>query len=60
MISSIHAAIGRSRTVMVAFLVIIGAGVLSYRALPKQAEPDVPFPMIFVQMFLEGSSPEDA
>lgn len=45
---------------MVAFMVIIGAGILSYRALPKQAEPDVPFPMIFVQMFLEGSSPEDA
>ncbi len=60
MISAINAAINRSRTVMVAFLVIIGAGVLSYRALPKQAEPDVPFPMIFVQLFLEGSSPEDA
>ena len=60
MISAINAAIGRSRTVLVAFLVIIFAGVMSYRALPKQAEPDVPFPMIFVQMFLEGSSPEDA
>ena len=60
MISIINAAIDRSRTVFVAFLVIIGAGVLSYNALPKQAEPDVPFPMIFVQLFLEGSSPEDA
>ncbi|MFQ5609325.1 MAG: efflux RND transporter permease subunit, partial [Woeseiaceae bacterium] len=60
MISAINAAIGRSRTVMVAFAVIIAAGVLSYRALPKQAEPDVPFPLIFVQLFLEGSSPEDA
>jgi multidrug efflux pump len=60
MISAINAAIDRSRTVLVAFLVIIGAGVLSYQALPKQAEPDVPFPMIFVQLFLEGSSPEDA
>jgi multidrug efflux pump len=59
MISAINAAIGRSRTVTVAFLVIIGAGVISYNALPKQAEPDVQFPMIFVQMFLEGGSPED-
>ncbi len=60
MINAINAAIGRSRTVMVAFLVIIGAGIISYQALPKQAEPDIQFPMIFVQMFLEGSSPEDA
>jgi len=59
MLSAINAAIGRSRTVMVAFLVIVGAGVFSYRALPKQAEPDVSFPLIFVQIFLEGSSPED-
>ncbi len=59
MIPAINAAIGRSRTVMVAFLVIIAAGIVSYRALPKQAEPDVQFPMIFIQMFLEGGSPED-
>jgi len=60
MISAINAAISRSRTVTVAFLVIIGAGIFSYRALPKQAEPDVQFPLIFIQIFLEGSSPEDA
>ena len=59
MISAINAAIGRGRTVMVAFLVIIGAGIFSYGALPKQAEPDITFPLIFIQIFLEGSSPED-
>jgi len=58
-ISAINAAIGRGRTVMVAFLVIIGAGIYSYGALPKQAEPDITFPLIFIQIFLEGSSPED-
>ena len=59
MIPAINAAIGRSRTVMVAFLVIIAAGIVSYRVLPKQAEPEIQFPMIFIQMFLEGGSPED-
>ena len=55
----IQAVIGRSRTVIVAYLVIILAGVLSYISLPKQAEPDISFPLVFVQLFLEGASPED-
>jgi multidrug efflux pump len=57
---AIGAVINRSRTVMVAFLVIVGAGIVSYNALPKLAEPEVAFPLVFVQLFLEGVSPEDA
>ena len=57
--NAIQAVIGRSRTVIVAYIVIIIAGVLSYISLPKQAEPDISFPLVFVQMFLEGASPED-
>jgi len=58
--STIGAVIDRSRTVLVAFMVVIGAGIVSYNALPKLAEPEVAFPLVFVQLFLEGVSPEDA
>ena len=58
--SAIDAAISRSRTILVAFVVLVGAGITSYQMLPKEMEPDVAFPYIFVEMFLEGVSPEDA
>ncbi len=60
MTSVIDAVIGRSRTMTIAFIAIIIAGVASYFAIPKEAEPDVSFPYVFVQIFLEGVSPEDA
>ncbi|MDJ0927081.1 MAG: efflux RND transporter permease subunit [Gammaproteobacteria bacterium] len=60
MMSVIDAAIGRSRTIIIAFLVIVIAGVASYRSMPKENEPDIAFPYINVQVFLEGVSPEDS
>jgi multidrug efflux pump len=60
MISAIDAAIGRTRTVIVAFMVIVIAGVVSYRSMPKENEPDIAFPYINVVMILEGVAPEDA
>jgi multidrug efflux pump len=60
MISAIDAAIGRTRTVIVAFIVIVIAGVVSYRSMPKENEPDIAFPYINVVMVLEGVAPEDA
>ena len=54
----IRAVIGRSRTVIVAYIVIILAGVLSYIALPKQAEPDISFPLVFVQGVAENGPPD--
>jgi multidrug efflux pump len=56
----IEAATSRSRTVMIAFLVIIGAGIVSYNAIPKEAEPEIDIPFIYVEVTLEGVSPEDA
>ncbi len=60
MISAINAAIGRSRTVMVAFVMILVAGIVSYQSMPKEAEPDIAFPFINVALTLEGVSPEDS
>jgi len=56
----IEAATNRSRTAMIAFLVIIGAGIVSYYSIPKEAEPEIDIPFIYVEVRLEGVSPEDA
>ena len=60
MTSLIDHAIGRTRTIMVAFFMIVIAGIVSYQSMPKEAEPDIAFPFVNVAMRLEGVSPEDA
>jgi multidrug efflux pump len=56
----IETATNRSRTIMIAFLVIVGAGIVSYISIPKEAEPEIDIPFIFVEVRLEGVSPEDS
>ncbi len=43
---------------ILAFLVIAGA--LAYRAVPKEAEPDVAIPVMYVSLIYQGISPEDS
>ncbi|MES2819927.1 MAG: efflux RND transporter permease subunit [Pseudomonadota bacterium] len=56
----IAAALDRSRTTLLvlAFLIIGGMG--AYAVIPKEANPDVSIPIIYVSVILEGISPEDA
>jgi len=56
----IETAMQRSRTVVMSLAVIIVAGVLTYISVPKEAEPDINIPMIYVSMVHDGISPEDA
>lgn len=56
----IDAALGRQRMVMVALLVILVAGVFAYIAIPKESDPDIQIPIVYVSMALEGVSPGDA
>lgn len=56
----INAAFSRSRTVTLVLLIIIGMGTVAYIDIPKEAEPDVNIPIIYVSMAYEGISPEDA
>jgi multidrug efflux pump len=56
----IDRALDRSRTVVLALLFIIIAGISTYRAIPKEAQPDVEIPYIYVSISHEGISPEDA
>ncbi len=50
----------RSRAMVVALLVILGAGAVTYKTMPKEMEPDIEFPYINVEVFLEGVAAEDA
>jgi multidrug efflux pump len=56
----IDAAMTRSRTVILGLMVILVAGMYAYTTIPKEAEPDIEIPIIYVQMTHEGISPEDA
>ncbi|MFA9461799.1 efflux RND transporter permease subunit [Thiohalorhabdus sp. Cl-TMA] len=56
----IAAVFQRSRTVLLGFLLLLGFGVVAYQSIPKEAEPDVAIPVVFVSLLHEGISPEDA
>lgn len=56
----IDTAMRRSRTVIMSLAVIIVSGVITYVNVPKEAEPDINIPMIYVSMTHDGISPEDA
>ncbi|MCP3999971.1 MAG: efflux RND transporter permease subunit [Gammaproteobacteria bacterium] len=56
----IQAATNRSRTALIAFVVIIVAGIISYNSIPKESEPEIDVPFVYVEVTLEGVAPEDA
>ena len=56
----ITAAIGRSRAVLTILVALLFGGLTSYASLPREADPDIPIPIIYVGMVLPGISPVDA
>ncbi|WP_069383384.1 efflux RND transporter permease subunit [Halomonas caseinilytica] len=56
----ISAALDRSRTTLLLLIALLLAGLGAWQAVPKEANPDIPIPVIYVSMTLEGVSPEDA
>ena len=55
----IETAMSRSRTVLLSLAVVLLAGVIAYMTIPKEAEPDIEIPMIYVHITHDGISPED-
>ena len=55
----IESAMSRSRTVLLSLAVVLFAGVTAYLTIPKEAEPDIEIPMIYVHITHDGISPED-
>ena len=58
--SIIGAAFGYSRTVLAVLFFILIAGSIAYQDIPKESEPDIDIPIIYVTMSHDGISPEDA
>ncbi len=56
----IDAFIGRTRTVLTIMAVLVVAGLSTYVSIPKEADPDVPVPIVRVAVMHPGISPEDA
>jgi len=56
----IDTAIRRSRTVLATLVLVLITGSFAYVSIPKEAEPDINIPIIYVSMHHDGISPEDA
>jgi multidrug efflux pump len=53
-------AISHSRLTLATLLFLLVTGFAAYLAIPKEAEPDVSIPIIYVNVFQRGISPEDS
>ncbi|MDH4023192.1 MAG: hypothetical protein OEV14_08705, partial [Gammaproteobacteria bacterium] len=52
--------VSHSRAVIVGIAVLLFAGAAAYRGVPKEAQPDVNFPFISVEVMLDGVAAEDS
>jgi multidrug efflux pump len=53
-------AIGHGRLTIATLIFLLCAGMVAYVTIPKEAEPDVRVPIIYVQLSQRGISPEDS
>jgi len=60
MIRIVDWAVNNTRVVVALLAVAIIAGLISFVAIPKEAQPDIPFGVIVVQVNYPGISPEDS
>jgi len=60
MTTFINYAISHARLTLSTLAFLLVAGLIAYQTIPKEAEPDVKVPIIYVQLTQRGISPEDA
>ena len=53
-------ALSRARTVILTLLLLLVGGLYAYVAIPKESDPDINIPIIYVSLHLEGVSPDDS
>src|SRR3954453_23244202 len=53
-------AINHSRLTLAALAFLLVAGFIAYLTIPKESEPDIKIPIVYVQLSQRGISPEDA
>ncbi|MET0168760.1 MAG: efflux RND transporter permease subunit, partial [Aliihoeflea sp.] len=56
----VRLAIDNARLTLSVMIFLVVAGALAYQAIPKEAEPDIPIPIIYVSLTYQGISPEDS
>ena len=56
----IDAAFKRSKVVLLMLAFLLAVGTLSYSAIPKESNPEIPIPIVFVSASVDGISPEDS
>ena len=56
----IHYSISHARLTIAAMIFLLLAGISAYLSIPKEAEPDVQVPIVYVSVTQRGISPEDA
>ena len=56
----IDSALSRSRATLLALLMILIAGGIAYIDIPKEADPDIDIPLIYILLKHDGISPEDS
>jgi multidrug efflux pump len=56
----INYAINHARLTLATLAFLLTAGLIAYVTIPKEAEPDVKVPIIYVQLTQRGISPEDS
>jgi len=58
--SIITAAFSRSRVVSLLLTILLAWGAFAYIAIPKEANPEIPLPLVYVSTSLDGISPVDS
>lgn len=56
----INACLARSRTVLSLLVLLLISGSVAYNDIPKESDPDVAIPILYITMRHDGISPEDA
>ncbi|PWJ16489.1 efflux RND transporter permease subunit [Jannaschia seohaensis] len=56
----VDAAFSRARVAMMVLLLLLSVGTVAYLSIPKESNPEVPLPLVYVSTGLEGISPTDA
>ena len=60
MFAFVTAAMRRSRAVLTILFALLMGGLSSYYTLPREADPDIPIPIVYVGVVLPGIAPADA
>ena len=56
----VNYAISHARLTLALLIFLLVAGFSAYQTIPKEAEPDVKVPIVYVQLSQRGISPEDS